>query len=173
MDMMVWNIVLTGALGLVGFVGGTMHNEIKRLSILLNRTREEIAKEYVTKEPEMIFEAIAAIKIANEAIGAIKEFAGHVESVGAMGKDLTKLADAKDELQKSAADGDMEAFWALFIENRKTMRENERKRNEAKRVAKKKAIKNGLVITGAVLGVFTAVGIAAYMVYWMVSLRGR
>ena len=149
----------------------------------------------------MIFEAIAAIKIANEAIGAIKEFAGHVESVGAMGKDLTKLADAKDELQKSAADGDMEAFWALedikkheaevkqmfiyngrpglwddyckFIENRKTMRENERKRNEAKRVAKKKAIKNGLVITGAVLGVFTAVGIAAYMVYWMVSLRGR
>jgi len=61
----------------------------------------------------MIFEAIAAIKIANEAIGAIKEFAGHVESVGAMGKDLTKLADAKDELQKSAADGDMEAFWAL------------------------------------------------------------
>jgi hypothetical protein len=61
----------------------------------------------------MIFEAIAAIKIANEAIGAIKEFAGHVESVGQMGKDLTKLADAKDELQKSAADGDMEAFWAL------------------------------------------------------------
>jgi len=58
----------------------------------------------------MIFEAIAAIKIANEAIGAIKEFAGHVESVGQMGKDLTKLADAKDELQKSAADGDMKAF---------------------------------------------------------------
>lgn len=49
MDMMVWNIVLTAAMGLVGFVGGTMHNEIKRLSILLNRTREEIAKEYVTK----------------------------------------------------------------------------------------------------------------------------
>lgn len=50
MDMMVWNIVLTAAIGLVGFVGGTMHSEIKRLSILLNRTREEIAKEYVTKQ---------------------------------------------------------------------------------------------------------------------------
>lgn len=49
MDMMLWNIVLTGALGLVGFVGGTMHAEIKRLSILINRTREEVAKEYVTK----------------------------------------------------------------------------------------------------------------------------
>ena len=149
----------------------------------------------------MIFEAIAAIKIANEAIGAIKEFAGHCQSVGEMGKDLTKLADAKEELQKSAKDGDMEAFWALedikrheaevkqmfiyngraglwddyckFIENRKTLRENERKRAEAKKLAKRKAIKNGLIITGAVLGVFTAVGIAAYMVYWMVSLKGR
>lgn len=49
MDMMVWNIVLTAAIGLVGFIGGTMHSEIKRLSILLNRTREEVAKEYVTK----------------------------------------------------------------------------------------------------------------------------
>jgi len=44
----------------------------------------------------MIFEAIAAIKIANEAIGAIKEFAGHVQSVGEMGPQLTKLADAKE-----------------------------------------------------------------------------
>ena len=149
----------------------------------------------------MIFEAIAAIKIANEAIGAIKEFAGHCQSVGEMGKDLTKLADAKEELQKSAKDGDMEAFWALedikrheaevkqmfiyngraglwddyckFIENRKTLRENERKRAEAKKLAKRKAIKNGLMITGAVLGVFTAVGLAASMVYWMVSLKGR
>jgi hypothetical protein len=48
----------------------------------------------------MIFEAIAAIKIANEAIGAIKEFAGHVSSVGEMGKDLTKLADAKGRTSK-------------------------------------------------------------------------
>jgi hypothetical protein len=61
----------------------------------------------------MIFEAIAAIKIANEAIGAIKEFAGHCQSVGEMGKDLTKLADAKEDLEKAAADGDMEAFWTL------------------------------------------------------------
>jgi len=149
----------------------------------------------------MIFEAIAAIKIANEAIGAIKEFAGHCESVGQMGKDLTKLADAKEELEKSAAEGDMEAFWTLqdiakrereikdmfiyqgrpglwddyctFIRNRKQMRENEKKRAEAKRVAKRKAIKTGLVVTGAVIGVFTAVGLAIFMVYWMVSLRGK
>jgi hypothetical protein len=148
----------------------------------------------------MIFEAIAAIKIANEAIGAIKEFAGHVESVGAMGKDLTKLADAKDELQKSAADGDMEAFWALedikkheaevkqmfiyngrpglwddycrFIENRKTMRENERKRAEAKRVARKKAIKNGLLYVGVGVAVLGVVGGAVALLLWLVSLKG-
>ena len=149
----------------------------------------------------MIFEAIAAIKIANEAIGAIKEFAGHVSSVGEMGKDLTKLADAKEDIEKAAKDGDMEAFWALedikrheaevkrqfiyagrpglwedyckFIANRKQLKANERKRAEAKRLAKKKAIKTGLVVTGAVIGVFTAVGLAAFMVYWMVSLRGK
>lgn len=149
----------------------------------------------------MIFEAIAAIKIANEAIGAIKEFAGHCQSVGEMGKDLTKLADAKEELQKSAADGDMEAFWTLqdiakrekeikemfiyqgrpglwddyqnFIRNRQEMRKKAAEREKAKKLARKKAIKNGLVITAVVLSVFTAVGLAAYMVYWMVSIRGR
>ena len=149
----------------------------------------------------MIFEAIAAIKIANEAIGAIKEFAGHVESVGAMGKDLTKLADAKDELEKNAKNGDMEAFWALenikkhetdlknmfiysgrpglwtdyekFIENRKYLREQEKKRVETKRLAKRKAIKTGLTIVGVSLLVLTAVGGVILMVYWMVSLKGK
>jgi hypothetical protein len=149
----------------------------------------------------MIFEAIAAIKIANEAIGAIKEFAGHCESVGQMGKDLTKLADAKDELEKSAADGDMDAFWTLeeikrqeievknmfiyqgrpglwddyckFIANRKTLRENERKRAEAKRVARRKAIKTGLIVTGAVVGVFTAVGLAIFMVYYIANMKDK
>ena len=149
----------------------------------------------------MIFEAIAAIKIANEAIGAIKEFAGHVESVGAMGKDLTKLADAKDELEKNAKNGDMEAFWALenikkhetdlknmfiysgrpglwtdyekFIENRKYLREQEKKRVETKRLAKRKAVKTGLTIVGVSLLVLTAVGGVILMVYWVVSLKGK
>ena len=149
----------------------------------------------------MIFEAIAAIKIANEAIGAIKEFAGHVESVGAMGKDLTKLADAKDELEKNAKDGDMEAFWALedikkheaevknmfiyagrpglwddyckFIANRKMLRENERKRAEAKKLARRKAIKNGFVIGGVVLLSLTAVGAGIFMLLWLMSMKDR
>lgn len=149
----------------------------------------------------MIFEAIAAIKIANEAIGAIKEFAGHCESVGQMGKDLTKLADAKDELEKSAADGDMDAFWTLeeikrqeievknmfiyqgrpglwddyckFIANRKTLRENERKRVEAKKLARRKAIKNGFIIGGIVLASLTAVGAGIFMLLWLMSMKDR
>ena len=46
---MLWNILLTGALALVSFFAKTMWVEVQRLSILLNRTREEVAKEYVTK----------------------------------------------------------------------------------------------------------------------------
>ena len=149
----------------------------------------------------MIFEAIAAIKIANEAIGAIKEFAGHCQSVGEMGKDLTKLADAKAELQKSAADGDMEAFWALedikrheaevkqmfiyngraglwddycnFIANRKQLRENERKRAEAKKLARKKAIQNGFLYVAVGIAVVGVVGGAVAFIYWLITLRGK
>lgn len=50
MDMLLWNLVLTAALGLVTWFAKTMWSEQQRLSILLNRTREEIAKEYVTKQ---------------------------------------------------------------------------------------------------------------------------
>jgi hypothetical protein len=148
----------------------------------------------------MIFEAIAAIKIANEAIGAIKEFAGHVSSVGEMGKDLTKLADAKDDIEKAAKGGDMEAFWALedikrheaevkqqfiyagraglwddyckFIANRKQLRENERKRAEAKKLARKKAVQNGFLYVAVGIAVLGVVGGAVALLLWLISLKG-
>jgi len=46
---MLWNFVLSGALGLIGWVLKNHVEEIKRLQILLNRTREEVARDYVTK----------------------------------------------------------------------------------------------------------------------------
>ena len=49
MDLMLWNWALTIVLGLVSWFARTMWAEQQRLSILLNRTREEVAKEYVTK----------------------------------------------------------------------------------------------------------------------------
>ena len=148
----------------------------------------------------MIFEAIAAIKIANEAIGAIKEFAGHVSSVGEMGPQLTQLADAKEEIEKKAKDGDMDAFFALekirnqeaeikrtfiyagrpglwddycrFIANRKQMKENERKRVEAKKLARKKAIQNGFLYVAIGIAVLGVVGGAVALLLWLISLKG-
>ena len=49
MDYTLWNIILTAALGLVSWFAKTMWAEVQRLTILLNRTREDMAKEYVTK----------------------------------------------------------------------------------------------------------------------------
>lgn len=44
MDMMYWNLALSLIIGLVGWFGIQMHTELHRLSILLNRTREEIVQ---------------------------------------------------------------------------------------------------------------------------------
>jgi len=46
---MIWSALLTAAIGLIGWVLKTYADEQARLQILLNRTREEIAKDYVTK----------------------------------------------------------------------------------------------------------------------------
>lgn len=43
------NICLTAAVGGIGWWLKAQHSEVARLQILVNRTREEMAKEYVTK----------------------------------------------------------------------------------------------------------------------------
>ena len=49
MEMMIWNIILSAVVGIMGVLLKGKFDELERLSILLNRTREEHAKEYVTK----------------------------------------------------------------------------------------------------------------------------
>ena len=49
MEMTIWNTILSLFIGLLGWVLRDKAAEITRLSILVNRTREEVAKEYVTK----------------------------------------------------------------------------------------------------------------------------
>ena len=49
MEMLVWNLVLSGFVAIIGFFLKEKSDEVKRLTILLNKTREEVAKEYVTK----------------------------------------------------------------------------------------------------------------------------
>jgi len=48
-ETMVWNLILSAGLGLLTWVLKEKSDELARVTILLNRTREEIAKEYVTK----------------------------------------------------------------------------------------------------------------------------
>jgi len=49
MEMAIWNAILTAFLGLLGWSLRDKADEIKRLQILINKTREEMPKEYVTK----------------------------------------------------------------------------------------------------------------------------
>jgi hypothetical protein len=49
MEMMVWNLVLTAIVAMLGFVLKEKFAEINRLGILLNRTREEVARDHITR----------------------------------------------------------------------------------------------------------------------------
>ena len=149
----------------------------------------------------MFVETIAVIQLANEAINGIKELAGHVTSVGQMGKHLPKLADAEEEIQRKADAGCMDHFWALedikkknyeikqmfiyagrpglwedyqtFIKNRKQLKENARKREALRKARRKRLIKEwSLGITVAVAAL-SAIGIGVYILYWLISTKGR
>jgi hypothetical protein len=143
----------------------------------------------------VILEAIAAVKVVNEAIGAVKELASHVQSVGQLGPQLTKLADAKEDIEKAAAEGDDQAFWELerireeerqikdlfiwagrpnlwtdyqtFLKNRKTLRENALKRENAKRARRKKLIVDWTIGIIISVSVLSAVGMIGYVFYWI------
>ena len=49
MEMMVWNVVLTAIVALLGFVVKEKFAELQRISVLLNRTREEVARDHITR----------------------------------------------------------------------------------------------------------------------------
>lgn len=49
MEMMLWNVVLSAIVAIMGFLIKGKFDELQRLSILLNRTREEIAREHITR----------------------------------------------------------------------------------------------------------------------------
>lgn len=49
MEMMVWNIILSAIVAVMGFMLKGKFDELDRLGILLNRTREEIARDHITR----------------------------------------------------------------------------------------------------------------------------
>ena len=149
----------------------------------------------------MFFEALAAVEVANQAIRGIKELAGHVSSVGQMGKHLTNLADAHDEIQKRADEGDSQAFWHLeqikerereikdlfiyagrpglwqdyqtFMKNRKELRKKAEERERLKKLAKRKAIKDGLLYTAVVLTGCLVVAGGIWLLLAIIAMKGR
>jgi hypothetical protein len=50
MEMMLWNVVLSGIVGVMGFLLKSKFDELQRLSILLNKTREEVARDHMTRQ---------------------------------------------------------------------------------------------------------------------------
>lgn len=49
MEIMLWNVLLTTFIALLGWNLKSKSDEISRLQILLNKTREEIARDNVTQ----------------------------------------------------------------------------------------------------------------------------
>lgn len=49
MEMMLWNLALTAVVAIMGFFLKGKIDELDRLGILLNKTREEVAREHVTR----------------------------------------------------------------------------------------------------------------------------
>ncbi len=48
--MMVWNVVLSAIVGIMAFLIKGKFDELQRISILLNRTREEVARDHMTRQ---------------------------------------------------------------------------------------------------------------------------
>ena len=49
MEMMIWNVILTAIVALLGFIVKEKFTELNRLGILLNKTREEVARDHITR----------------------------------------------------------------------------------------------------------------------------
>ena len=49
MESLVWNTILTVLLGVVAYLMMSKFAELDRISILLNKTREEIARDHITR----------------------------------------------------------------------------------------------------------------------------
>lgn len=49
MEMMIWNIVLSALVAIMGFMIKGKFDELDRIAMLLNKTREEVAANHVTR----------------------------------------------------------------------------------------------------------------------------
>ena len=77
MSHMLWNLVLTLVLAPLAWWVRSTHDEMRRQDILLNKTREEIAREYVSKRElaEDMNRILDAIEKLNDKLDRINEAA--------------------------------------------------------------------------------------------------
>ena len=50
MEMMLWNVALSCIVAVMGFLLKSKFDELDRLGILLNKTREEVARDHITRQ---------------------------------------------------------------------------------------------------------------------------
>ena len=61
--MMLWNLALSALVGVAGFAGKHLWNEVQRLQILLNKTREEMYRNGLAPDRRTTTELNELIKI--------------------------------------------------------------------------------------------------------------
>ena len=88
MFVLLWNTGLTLFIGIVSWAAKAkereidgLKDEVQRLNILLNRTREEVAKEYVTKSEVHadINRVLESIKRLDDKLERLMEGVGHAK----------------------------------------------------------------------------------------------
>ena len=86
--VLLWNTGLTLLIGIVSWAAkqkereiNDLKDEVQRLNILLNRTREEVAKEYVTKSEVHadINRVLESIKRLDDKLERLMEGVGHAQ----------------------------------------------------------------------------------------------
>lgn len=86
--VLLWNTGLTLLIGIVSWAAkqkereiDDLKDEVQRLNILLNRTREEVAKEYVTKSEVHadINRVLESIKRLDDKLERLMEGVGHAQ----------------------------------------------------------------------------------------------
>ena len=73
----IWNVILTLVIGPLAWWIRSSHDEIRRQDILLNKTREEIARDYVSKREleQDLGRILNAIEKLDEKLDRIQEAA--------------------------------------------------------------------------------------------------
>lgn len=77
----IWNLLLTVLLGVIGFFMAAKFKELDRLSVLLNRTREEVARDHITRAEfrQDMNELLKRLDALSQKLDTLRERRAHPE----------------------------------------------------------------------------------------------